>query len=441
MNRLSMDSLRARRAPLSLLLLGGLLAAGTQPAQAQSNEELAERIRQLEERLENSNKGNVSAQQRGGRIQFNSDDGNFTARVGGRMLLDTAWYDEDISPMGGGTKFRQARLEASGTLYKHWSYVFQYDLTGSAEDGIKDAYLRYNNLDVAGTPVLVSLGNQFLPFGFLGQQSPKYTMFMEQPNPSLMLGAGERRLSLRADVLGDGWRWSTAVARAPLGSRATDNNLDDPVDIATQVTYSPIREKGHVLMLGASFREQSSKGSDSHRLRTRPQTHLSSFRPVDTGAFVADGFTAVGAQAMYQRGRFELETEYFQQDYDAIQGGAADGEKPEFTGGFVNVGVFLTGESRAYDPRLNVFGPPTPARPLSQGGAGAWQLVANYSTLELSDQSITGGQIDMASLGVNWFPEQRLRFTLEYGSVLKVDGGPNDGDEPSFVQARAQVEW
>src|SRR5690606_10917612 len=148
-----------------------------------------------------------------------------------------------------------------------------------------------------------------------------------------------------------------------------------------------------------------------------------------------------GAQVLYQRGPFELETEYFQQKYDAIQGGAADGEKPEFTGGYVNAGVFLTGESRAYDPRLNVFGPPTPARPLSQGGAGAWQLVANYSTLELSDQSITGGQIDMAALGINWYPEQRLRFTLEYGSVLKVDGGPNDGDEPSFGQARAQVEW
>ncbi len=423
------------------LLASGLLFAGTPAFAQQSDADLAERVRLLEERLGSASANDVTAQQRGGRIQFSSADGNFTARVGGRLLLDSAWYDEDVSAMGEGSKFRQARLEASGTLYRHWSYVFQYDFTGSAEDGIKDAYLRYNNLKVADLPVILSLGNQFLPFGYLGQQSPKYTMFMEQSTASLVLGAGERRLGLRADVLGDRWRWSTAVARAPLGSRATDSNLDDPVDIATQITYSPIQEKGHVLMVGASFRDQSSKGSDTHRLRARPQTHLSPFRPVDTAAFTSDGFNAAGAQLVYQNGPFELEAEYLQQKYDAIQGGPADGEKPEFTGGYVNAGFFLTGESRAYDPRFNVFAAPTPARPLSAGGAGAWQLAASYSTLDLTDESIDGGRIDMAAVALNWYPEQRLRFSLEYGTVLEVDGGPFDGDEPSFVQARAQVEW
>ena len=49
--------------------------------------------------------------------------------------------------------------------------------------------------------------------------------------------------------------------------------------------------------------------------------------------------------------------------------------------------------------------------------------------------------MDMLLLGVNWYPEQRLRFSLEYGNVLKVDGGSNNDDKPSFVQARAQIEW
>ncbi|MNF69337.1 Porin P precursor [compost metagenome] len=162
---------------------------------------------------------------------------------------------------------------------------------------------------------------------------------------------------------------------------------------------------------------------------------------MDTADFISDGFTAAGVQAVYQRGPFELETEYLHQSYDSIQGGIADGEKPEFTGGYVQAGYFLTGESRAYNPGMALFGPPTPARSLSQGGPGAWQLAAGYSTLDLSDGSIDGGKIDMLMLGVNWYPEQRLRFSLEYGNVLKVDGGPNNGDEPSFVQARAQIEW
>jgi phosphate-selective porin OprO/OprP len=440
---------------LTAITLGGLLlTASIQVAQA-SEQDLAERVRVLEQALDavkaeaeaakaskSASAGNIVAvQERGGRMQLATADGNFTFRIGGRLLMDTAWYDTDVAPMGSGTKFRQARLEASGTMYKDWSYVFQYDFTGSGESGIKDAYLGYHGFKPAGNQLSLSLGNQFQPFGFQGQQSPKYTLFMEQPTSSLLLGAGERRLGGRSDLIGSNWRWSFGAAQAPLGSRASEANRNDPVDLATQFTFNPIQEKGHVLNLGASLRHQSSNGSDAHRQRTRPQTHISSFRPVDTAGFISDGFTAAGVQAVYQRGPFELETEYLHQSYDSIQGGIADGERPEFTGGYVQAGYFLTGESRAYNPGMDVFGPPTPARSLSQGGPGAWQLAAGYSTLDLSDGSIDGGKIDMLMMGVNWYPEQRLRFSLEYGNVLKVDGGPNNGDEPSFVQARAQIEW
>ncbi len=442
-------------ARLAALALGVLLSsAGLQTAHA-AQDDLSERVRALEEALaavkaqaqaaeasKNANSTNVvSIQERGGRMQLASADGNFTFRIGGRLLLDSAWYDADVSPMGSGTKFRQARLEASGTLYRDWSYVFQYDFTGSGESGIKDAYLGYHGFKPGGNKLRLTLGNQFQPFGFQGQQSPKYTLFMEQPTSSLLLGAGERRLGGRSDLIGSNWRLGVGVAQAPLGSRASEANRNDPVDLATQFTFNLIQEKGHVLNLGGSLRHQSSNGSDSHRQRTRPQTHISSFRPVDTGNFISDGFTSVGVQTIYQRGPFELESEYFRQKYDQVQGGLADGEKPEFTGGYVQAGYFVTGESRAYDPGMDVFAAPTPARSLSQGGIGAWQLAAGYSTLDLSDGSIDGGKIDMLMLGVNWYPEQRLRLSLEYGNVLKVDGGPSDGDEPSFVQARAQIEW
>ncbi|WP_312298882.1 OprO/OprP family phosphate-selective porin [Stutzerimonas nitrititolerans] len=442
-------------ARLSALALAVLLSsAGLQTAHA-AEQDLAERVRALEEALaavkaqaqaaeasKSASAGNVvSIQERGGRMQLATADGNFTFRIGGRLLLDTAWYDTDLSPMGSGTKFRAARLEAMGTLYKDWSYIFQYDFTGSGEGGIKDAYLGYHGFKPADRQLSLYLGNQFQPFGFQGQQSPKYTLFMEQPTSSLLLGAGERRLGGRSDLIGSNWRWSFGAAQAVLGSRASEANRNDPVDLATQFTFNPIQEKGHVLNLGASLRHQSSNGSDAHRQRTRPQTHISSFRPVDTGDFISDGFTSMGVQAVYQRGPFELESEYFQQKYDAIQGGLADGEKPEFTGGYVQAGFFLTGESRAYDAGRALFAAPTPARSLSQGGPGAWQLAAGYSTLDLSDGSVDGGKIDMLMLGVNWYPEQRLRLSLEYGNALKVDGGPSDGDEPSFVQARAQIEW
>lgn len=449
------DNKNLSSATRSALAMGSvLLLLSTHAAQA-DEQDLAERVRVLEEALtsvkaeeqaaqaRNSANANnlVSAQERGGRMLFASADGDFTFRIGGRLLLDTAWYDADLTPMGSGTKFRQARLEASGTMYQDWSYVFQYDFTGNGENGIKDAYLGYHGFKPVDKQLSLYLGNQFQPFGFQGQQSPKYTLFMEQPTSSLLLGAGERRLGARSDLIGSNWRWSFGAAQAALGTRASEDNRNDPVDLATQFTFNPIQERGHVVNVGASLRHHSANGSNVHRQRTRPQTHISSFRPVDTGTFTSEGFIGAGVQAVYQRGPFELESEYFQQKYDRIQGGIADGEKPEFNGGYVQAGYFLTGESRAYDPGRSVFGPPTPARRLSQGGPGAWQLAAGYSTVDLTDGSIDGGKIDMLMLGINWYPEQRLRLTLEYGNALKVDGGPSNGDEPSFVQARAQIEW
>lgn len=439
---------------ITALAFGYLLAAGPVQAAPANEQELADRVQALEqalkalkaeaEALKESSKPSphsVKIEERGGRMQLATEDGSFTFRIGGRLLVDTAWYDADESPMGSGTAFRDVRLEASGTMYRDWSYIFQYDFTGDGEGGVKDAKIGYHGFKPAGKELSSFIGNQFQPFGLEGQQSGKYKLFMELTPPTTLLGAGARRVGIREDLIGSNWRWSFAVAQNPLGSRATDANRNDAVDVATQLNINPIQEKQHVLSLGASLRHQSSNDSDAQRLRVRAQTDISPFRPVDTGEFISDGFTAVGVHGLYQNGPFELWSEYLRQKYDSIEGGAADGEKPVFTGGYVMAGYMLTGEVRAYDSKNNLFGATTPARGLSQGGIGAWQLAAGYSTLDLSDAGIDGGEMDMLLLGINWFPQQRLRFSMEYGNVLKLDGGPYDGDKPSFVQARAQLEF
>src|SRR5699024_5724426 len=119
----------SKRTPLGTVAIPALaigvlaLAASVQPARA-NEMDLDQRIRKLERELETvkadkqADASTVTVQQKGGRMLLSSADGNFTARVGGRILMDTAWYDEDVSDMGSGTRFRQARLEAAGTLYK-----------------------------------------------------------------------------------------------------------------------------------------------------------------------------------------------------------------------------------------------------------------------------------------------------------------------------------
>ena len=43
------------------------------------------------------------------------------------------------------------------------------------------------------------------------------------------------------------------------------------------------------------------------------------------------------------------------------------------------------------------------ARTVYQGGKGAWELNARWSNIDLSDGLVAGGEMDIASLGVNWW--------------------------------------
>ncbi|MEE1563265.1 MAG: hypothetical protein V1253_08700, partial [Alphaproteobacteria bacterium] len=57
-----------------------------------------------------------------GGIKVESGDGNFKALIGGRIMADAAWFDEDKTNMGDGTEFRRARLHLAGTMFKDWHF-------------------------------------------------------------------------------------------------------------------------------------------------------------------------------------------------------------------------------------------------------------------------------------------------------------------------------
>tara|TARA_B100000287_G_scaffold417559_1_gene453473 strand:- start:1364 stop:1849 length:486 start_codon:yes stop_codon:yes gene_type:complete len=158
----------------------------------------------------------------------------------------------------------------------------------------------------------------------------------------------------------------------------------------------------------------------------------------------SDGFIAANAEFAYANGPFSANAEYFWTEYDKLSNApvsANNGFEPEFTGAYIEGLFYLTGESRPYSHKDGgVFAPVRPSSALSKGGTGAWALAARFSTLDLTDGPIDGGEMDVASVGLNWHPERRLRFSLNAGKAF-VDGGPQDNSDPVFVQARTQVEW
>lgn len=65
-------------------------------------------------------------------------------------------------------------------------------------------------------------------------------------------------------------------------------------------------------------------------------------------------------------------------------------------------------------------------------------MAIRYSSLDLNDGAIEGGEADSMTLGLNWYPISMLRFSANYVHVLDVDGGTYDGQEADVFQVRSQ---
>jgi phosphate-selective porin OprO and OprP len=70
----------------------------------------------------------------------------------------------------------------------------------------------------------------------------------------------------------------------------------------------------------------------------------------------------------------------------------------------------ITGESRGYVFEEARFKNPKPKGIVGKGGIGAWELLARYSSLDLSDEDIDGGEEDNVTVGINWYPTPNFRF-------------------------------
>jgi phosphate-selective porin OprO/OprP len=109
-----------------------------------------------------------------------------------------------------------------------------------------------------------------------------------------------------------------------------------------------------------------------------------------------------------------------------------------FSGWYAQAAWTPTGESRAYNQATGAFTPPKPAHPFALDGSGwgAFELAARYSDIDLNDRildpasvitawsgssrtftyynTVRGGDQRIATLGLNWYPNNAIRFALNY---------------------------
>lgn len=380
-----------------------------------SDDELEQRIAELEKITKKDQDGLFAYWKNG--LKLDSADGSFKLSIFGRIQNDYTFWDSDqevtdtLGETNSATEFRRARLGVSGQIYKNVIYKAEWDFAGGSAN-FTDMYMQLNDA-FCGPGINVKVGHFDEPFLLDEVTSSKYMTFTERALPVALAPARNTGV----EILGQAFENKVAYF---LGAFRDANNFGNDTgndnqgehEITGRITGRPwISEDGAEwihLGIAASARNPS---NETVRYNARPEVHTGPEFVDTTSMTDVDKAFLTGLEAAGVFGSFAFSGEWVNSDLSGTDGA----EDRTFTGGYVYASYFLTGEHRTYDAKEAKFDRiNTVKKNYGPGGMGAWEIGLRYSTLDLNDGDIEGGQLDDWTLGLNWYlnPNTRVMFDI-----------------------------
>jgi phosphate-selective porin OprO/OprP len=392
--------------------------------------------------------------------------------------------------------FRRVRLQVEGTVYHDWDIKVQYDFadtSGSIAQGVRDAYIKYNFKLLGDNPAWLQFG-QYNEYITLEEQTSSNDMpFIERSQLAAAFDATNgRRVGVGADVVWKDMLMTQVGAFGrelgqPQGTPGTGADATDALRVTGRAVLAPWHTSNRVLHLGGAFSWIS--GFDSNvltpALNPRPDfdTDASGTRPFGSfypgGAFTTTPFSTAtnttlvtctgnatarhagcatdgwryGAEAAFVYGPWSLQGEWQTLEVNRTGVIGADpvinGNSLSFDSWYIFGTWLITGESRGYDLAEGKFKNPKPSNPFGKGGYGAWELAARYDEVDLYDKNLMQctktttanfcGIEDIVTVGINWYPNDVIKFMANYVDVVDFRHGRFDGMNPSAFVLRAQA--
>ena len=167
------------------------------------------------------------------------------------------------------------------------------------------------------------------------------------------------------------------------------------------------------------------------RFRGRTGAHFGP-RPIDTQGILAESAFVYNLELAGVFDKAWFQGEYFSADVDSASLG-----DPRFDGYFVQAGFFLTEDFRRYTTSRGAFDRQMPGRNFGKdGGKGAWEIAARYSSTDLNDAAVAGGELDGLTIGLNWYLNPATRLMVDL-----VEASLKDVGDVRFVIVRWQVDF
>lgn len=343
--------------------------------------------------------------------------------VGG-VLLDGTVYSQDqaslaqvgdLQPLES-AEVRAVRFGVAGLIkFKQpWSYVVAGAYRAFDQGFNTDTSATFTLFDLAlGIPIapvgLLTVGKMKEPFSQHRLMSLAWQQFMERSvGLDALLPARNVGVTLSNTALDSRATWSAGYFNSWLETNVSFGESSQ--QIIGRVTGLPIAgpEGASLVHFGLSGRYSDTR-LGFVQFRASPEAFFApSF--VDTDTVPADGAVWLGLEGAWRKGPFWIQGEYV-----GTWVNAPAGADPRFHAAFVSAGWIVTGETRGYDRGRGVFRRLAPRRKATAGGLGLWEIVARYSRVDLTDQSVQGGELDRVSVGVNWYPTADSRVAVTYG--------------------------
>ncbi len=463
-------------------------ALGIESAEAPPAAESAPAVVQAEPAPNGNNRSDITGQQ--GAYNYDkaffgpigpltSSDGRFKTFLYGNLQTDLAAYSEsgdwegifgddyyigkDDTDFSGGGKMRRASFGVASVIEQDWIVFMSYNLADSGEQvdsGLRAAAIVYRGIK----PWWLMVGQ----FGnSVGLESSTFNSFLGMVERPMMSNAFAYAPSAPVVAIIASHRGKMTYSRFGVFGKNSGvaSEFDEGWGLHGRFLLQPHRERRLSSQIGVSgyWRkpEEEVVGGD-HMRSCLPGSMGSGFRfrafgisaidgtsLVNTGKFCAvEDYTYVVAEGALSRGPVSLQGEWGVAQVNT----KSDGDY-EFSGGYVDVGYFLTGESRNYNPYFGQFWRLKPNNDLGQGGLGAFELRARWQTIDLNDRlgvvdgnvtGVTGGEANGFSVGLNWYFNAFTRAIFNAGRINveypTAEGGSLGTREASVDEYVARVE-
>ena len=337
--------------------------------------------------------------------------------------------DLDLSEGG---EVRGFRVGAIGTLNfdKPWVYTI-FGATNAFDKGFEverqDSFALFDyRLDI---PVFekmnLSIGKQKEPISHERIQSMVYNSMQERSSVAdAFLPARNVGIVLSGSALDTRMTWAGGVFNDWFDTSTSIG--DSATQFMGRVTWLPFvsEDSSNLVHLGAGLRY--SNGKEGVQFRTEPEFNKSPIF-VDTSLIQADRLDQINLEAGWRRGPYWIGAEYINSKVDSPTEG-----RLSFDGYHVFGSWVLTGEMRRYNRKSGIIQAFPVSRTVYQGGKGAWEITTRWSSIDLTDKGVDGGEMDILSAGVNWWLTPFFNVNMNYRYVWNDRGGLR-GESSGFL--------